>query len=66
MAGKLLTVKDVAEQLRVTERTVREWLRNGRIVGRNLGGQAGWRVRSEDLDRFIEQLETNQESKTAA
>lgn len=66
MNEKLLTVQDVAERLQVAERTVREWLRDGRIRGRNLGGRAGWRVHPADLDAFIQGLEDNQRGKIAA
>ncbi|MGD9889683.1 MAG: hypothetical protein AB7U18_00130 [Dehalococcoidia bacterium] len=30
------------------------WLRDGKLVGRRLGGRrAGWRIRASDLDRFL-------------
>jgi excisionase family DNA binding protein len=32
-----LTVEEVAERLRVSPRTVRGWLQEGRLKGRNLG-----------------------------
>jgi excisionase family DNA binding protein len=48
-----LTVADIVRKLRVHEQTVRRWLRSGALPGRNLGGKAGWRVRSSDLDRFL-------------
>ncbi|GAC1407091.1 MAG: hypothetical protein NVSMB52_20500 [Chloroflexota bacterium] len=51
----LLTVPDVAAHLQVSEETVREWLRNGDLTGYNLGGQAGWRVPSEEIDRLLAQ-----------
>ena len=52
----LLTVPEVAERLRVSEDTVREWLRKKRLRGYRPGGtKAGWRVRASDLQRFIEE-----------
>ena len=54
-----LTVEEVAARLRVTPRTVRGWLQDGRLSGRNIGGRAGWRVRQEDVDAFMESLEGN-------
>jgi excisionase family DNA binding protein len=51
-----LTVPEVAEELRVSERTVLNWLRNSRLKGYRLGGpRAGWRIERADLDRFIAQ-----------
>ena len=66
MSERLLTVQDVAERLQVAERTVRLWMREGRIRGKNLGGRAGWRIRPEDLDAFIDNLEGNETGKIAA
>jgi excisionase family DNA binding protein len=52
---EFLTVKEIADRMRVTEFTVRNWLRSGRLKGYRPGGtKAGWRVRESDLDRFIE------------
>jgi len=50
----LLTVEQVADYLQVHPETVRKWLREGDLIGVNLGGRARWRVRREDLERFIE------------
>jgi excisionase family DNA binding protein len=63
-----LTVEEVAERLRVSPRTVRGWLQDGRLKGRNLGGRAGWRIREKDVDAFMESLEGGEhwEGKTAA
>jgi len=53
---RLLTVTEVAELLGVTEETVRRWLRDGRLEGVLLSRRAGWRVRSEAVDRMLEGL----------
>ena len=51
---QLLTVQQVAERLQVTEWTVREWLKAGRLRGFRLGGRkSGWRIGASDLQRFI-------------
>ncbi len=53
---RFLTVNEVAEQLRVSEFTVRNWLRSGRLEGYRPGGRkAGWRIRASDVDRFLAQ-----------
>ena len=49
-----LTVAEVAEQLRVYPGTVKRWLREGKLVGVQLGDRAGWRIAEEDLAAFIE------------
>jgi len=52
---ELLNVVEVAARLRVTDWTVREYLRSGRLKGYRPGGRkAGWRVRASDLEQFIE------------
>jgi len=48
---KWLTVKELAEQLRYDERTVRDWLKKGVIKGSNLTGRK-WLVRPEDLEEY--------------
>lgn len=48
-----LTVSEIAERLRVTDQTVRRWLRAGNLVGRNFGGKAGYRVKEEDFQDFL-------------
>ena len=59
---KLLTVHDVADQLSVSEYTIRNWLNSGRLKGFRPGGdKAGWRVRASDLHAFIEGAERRQE-----
>ena len=48
-----LTVADIAGRLGVGEQTVRRWLREGRLPGRDLGGRTGYRVRERDFDAFL-------------
>jgi excisionase family DNA binding protein len=47
----LLTPEQVAERLQVKERTVLDWLRAGDLRGLKLGRL--WRVRPEDLEKFL-------------
>jgi excisionase family DNA binding protein len=47
------TVEQIAEQLQVTPRIVREWLRTKRLRGLRAGRQ--WRVKAGDLDTFLEE-----------
>jgi excisionase family DNA binding protein len=50
---KYLTVDEVADELRVTDETVRRWLRAGQIVGLNFGRKAGWRIDRADFEDFV-------------
>jgi excisionase family DNA binding protein len=49
-----LTVDEVAQQLRVTDETVRRWIRRHEIPVLDLGGpRAGYRIRRSELEQFI-------------
>ncbi len=50
-----LTVAQIAERLQVHQDTVRRWLRQGTLQGRNFGGKSGYRVRERDLNAFMSQ-----------
>ncbi len=50
---RLLTLHDAAEVLRLSSRTVREYVSRGEIEGRIIGGR--WRFRRADLDAFFEE-----------
>ena len=53
---RYLTVPEVAEQLSVSEETVRRWLRDGRLEGVLLSRKGGWRVRQESIDKMLDAL----------
>ena len=48
---KLLTLREAAEVLRLSTRTMRDYLQRGEIEGRIIGGR--WRFRRADLDTFF-------------
>ena len=48
----LLTVEEVARQLRVSPKTVRAWLVQGRLHGFKLTPKV-WRIRREDFQAFV-------------
>jgi excisionase family DNA binding protein len=63
---RLLTVDEVAERTRVQPRTVRRWLREGRLHGILLGGRkTGYRVKESDLEKFIAEAPSNVEKKAS-
>lgn len=49
---KYYTPEEVAQELRVTRRTVYEWLTSGRLRGMRAGNR--WRVDVQDLEAFIQ------------
>lgn len=49
--SKLLTVKDAAEEIKMSEKFVRDMLRRAQLRGSKLGSD--WRIRPEDLDAFV-------------
>ena len=50
----LLTRDEVADLLRLSSRTVAEYVRRGELRGRLIGRR--WRFRHEDVDAFLEDL----------
>jgi excisionase family DNA binding protein len=55
---RLLTVVEVAEYFRVEPESVRRWLREGKLLGINLGRGPGWRIRVGDIEDFITERHT--------
>jgi excisionase family DNA binding protein len=52
---KWYTVEQIATLIQVHAQTVRRWLRDGDLTGRNFGGKTGWRVRESVLKDFLDQ-----------
>ena len=50
MKDKLLTIKEVANYLRVSERSVLRYIEAGRLKASKVGW---WRVMQSDLDNFL-------------
>lgn len=48
----IMTLEEVAEFLRVSERTVKEWVNAGELPGGKLG--ASWRFRRTDIEQWTE------------
>jgi excisionase family DNA binding protein len=48
------TIAEVATHLKVSTRTVREWLRSGKLKGLKAGRL--WRIREEELRAYLERL----------
>lgn len=56
----ILTIKEVAENLKVTERTIYRLAAAKKIPGFKLGGM--WRFRRSDLDEWVAANLTNKDS----
>lgn len=54
---RLLTLKEAAQVLHLSTRTLRDYLKRGEIEGRIIGGR--WRFRRADLDAFFENAPRN-------
>ncbi len=50
---KMLTVEEVAERMRVNEKTVRNWIASGELPAFPIG-KRGYRISETDLRSFIE------------
>ncbi|MEW6101202.1 MAG: helix-turn-helix domain-containing protein [Candidatus Omnitrophota bacterium] len=50
--GGLMTIEELAEYLKVTRRTIYEWLKQNKIPAVKLVGQ--WRFRRDKIDNWIE------------
>lgn len=52
VGDRLLTLREAPEVLRLSARTVREYVQRGEIKGRIIGKR--WRFRRADIDAFFE------------
>ena len=48
--AKLLTIKEVAKYLRVSERSVNRYIKAGRLRASRIGQ---WRISQKDLENFL-------------
>ena len=53
----ILTISEVADQLKVSDRTVRNWIEKGTIKAYRFG--LVYRIRKEDFDEFVKQSQVN-------
>lgn len=57
---KLYIPEEVADLLGFKTRTIKEWLRTGKIPGIKIGNN--WRVRQKDLAEFLEKQKSGGET----
>ena len=53
----MLTVEEVAKELRVDQKTVRRWIQRGELVAIDIGRE--YRIRRSALDDFIARRQTD-------
>ena len=53
----VLTVEEIAEDLRISKGTVRRWIRQGRLPAFGLGQ---YRIRRADYEKFLDKYRTGQ------
>jgi excisionase family DNA binding protein len=53
MSEKMLTVEEIAEELRVHPETVRQWIRDGELIAIDISKE--YRILRSDLDAFLVQ-----------
>ena len=49
---KLFTLKETAQILRVSERTIMRYLKSGKLKASKLGQ---WRIKESDLEKFLKE-----------
>jgi len=49
---RLLTIKEVAKYLRVSERSVNRYIESGRLRASRIGQ---WRIKESDLEKFLKE-----------
>lgn len=52
--SQLMTVDEVAEQLKVHPESVRRWLRDGRLEGYRISRRGGWRIQPNSVREMLE------------
>ena len=60
MTDKLLTIKEVAKYLRVSERSVLRYIKAGRLSASRIGQ---WRIKESDLEKFLKENSNNKRIK---
>jgi excisionase family DNA binding protein len=61
---RLLSVAEVARVLSVTEPTVREWIKSGKLHAHRAGARF-WRIRQSEVDRMLSEQASNRPPSTS-
>lgn len=52
LIGKLYSIEEVSEMLKVDRKTVARWIKENKLTAMKLAGTL-WRIREKDLNYFI-------------
>jgi excisionase family DNA binding protein len=55
---RLLSVAEVSKLLSVTEPTIREWIKDGKLQAHRAGARF-WRIRQSEVDRMLSEQPSN-------
>ena len=58
---EMLTTEEVAKELRVNVKTVRNWIASGELVALDIGNE--YRISRTNLNKFIERRQTDRRKK---
>jgi len=61
VTDQIMTIKEVSEYLKLSEKTAYRLASDGKLPGFKVGGS--WRFKSEDISRWIEQQKSKEEKK---
>ena len=61
MSDKIMTIQEVAEYLKLTEKTAYRLTSEGKLPGFKVGGS--WRFKKVDLEEWIEKQKSKMEKK---
>ncbi len=59
---EMLTTSEVARELRVNVKTVRNWILSGELVALDIGGE--YRISRVNFEKFKEQRQTDKRKRT--
>lgn len=59
MESEILTIREVAEYLKINEKTAYRFAAEGKIPGFKVGG--AWRFKRNDIEKWIEKQSKNNE-----
>lgn len=58
-AGELMTLAEVAEYLKIAERTAYGWVKEGKLPGFKLGNT--WRFDKADVQKWVQEQKTREQ-----
>ena len=50
---KYLSVKEAAEWLRLSQYTIKRWIKSGKIEAKKIGIRGDWRIKVEEINKIL-------------